>query len=62
VFIAGTYDILASAADMRTASERLEDSRYVELRGSHFLPMEQPDAVRAELLRLVRDVDGRNVG
>jgi pimeloyl-ACP methyl ester carboxylesterase len=58
-FVAGTYDILASAADMRTASERIEDSRYVELRGSHFLQMEHPDAVHARLLELVGDVDAR---
>ena len=58
-FVAGTYDILASAADLRTASERMETSRYVELRGSHFLQMEHPDDVHALLLRLVGDVDPR---
>jgi pimeloyl-ACP methyl ester carboxylesterase len=58
-FVAGRFDILASAADMRTASERMADSRYVELRGSHFLQMEHPDAVHALLLELVGDVDGR---
>ena len=49
-FVAGTLDILASAADMRTAAERVPGSRYVELRGSHFLQMEHPDAVHQELL------------
>jgi pimeloyl-ACP methyl ester carboxylesterase len=49
-FVAGTYDILASSDDMRTASERLPGSRFVEMRGSHFLQMERPDAVHDELL------------
>jgi pimeloyl-ACP methyl ester carboxylesterase len=48
-FIAGTFDILASARDMRSASERIPGSRYVELRGSHFLQMEHPDDVHQEL-------------
>ena len=50
LFVAGTFDILASATDMRSAAERIPDSRYVELRGSHFLQMEHPDAVHRELL------------
>jgi pimeloyl-ACP methyl ester carboxylesterase len=58
VFVAGTFDILASAADMRAASQRLPRSRYVELRGSHFLQMEHPESVHRELLELVRTVDG----
>ncbi len=52
-FIAGTYDILASAKDMQTASERIAGSRFVELRGSHFLQMEHPDDVHQELLAFV---------
>ncbi len=53
VFVAGTFDILASSVDMRTAGERIPGSRFVELRGSHFLQMEHPDAVHRELLELV---------
>jgi pimeloyl-ACP methyl ester carboxylesterase len=41
---------------MRTASERLPGSRYVELRGSHFLQMEHPEEVHRELLRLLQEV------
>ena len=52
-FVAGTYDILASAKDMQTASERIAGSRFVELRGSHFLQMEHPDDVHQELLAFV---------
>jgi pimeloyl-ACP methyl ester carboxylesterase len=53
VFVAGRYDILASSHDMRTAAARIPGSRYVELRGSHFLQMEHPDEVHAELLDLL---------
>jgi pimeloyl-ACP methyl ester carboxylesterase len=53
VFVAGRYDVLASSHDMRTAAERIRGSRYVELRGSHFLQMEHPEAVHDLLLELV---------
>ncbi|QWC86728.1 alpha/beta hydrolase [Nocardioidaceae bacterium] len=52
-FVAGTYDVLASAADMRTAAART-DGDYLELAASHFLPLEHPDTVHAALLELVR--------
>jgi len=57
-FVAGRFDILASSADMRTASERLPGSTYVELRGSHFLQMEHPEAVHDELLAFLDRVHG----
>ncbi|WP_435771826.1 alpha/beta fold hydrolase [Nocardioides sp. SYSU DS0651] len=50
VFIAGRYDVLAGARDMASASRRLESSEYVELRGSHFVHLEQPDRVHEVLL------------
>jgi pimeloyl-ACP methyl ester carboxylesterase len=53
VFVAGRFDILASSHDMRTAADRIPGSRYVELRGSHFLQMEHPEEVHAELLDLL---------
>lgn len=53
-FVAGRYDLLASSADMSTAAARIPDATYVELPGSHFLQLEHPDAVHAELLRLLR--------
>ena len=52
-FVAGTYDVLASAADMRTAAART-DGDYLELAASHFLPLEHPGTVHAALLELVR--------
>ena len=48
--VAGTFDLLAGARHMATAAERLADATYVELRGSHFLQMEQPERVHALLL------------
>ncbi len=50
LFVAGTYDVLAGARDMKTAAHRIEDAEYVELRGSHFLAMEQPERVHQLLL------------
>lgn len=52
-FVAGRYDLLASAQDMSTAAERIPGARYVELPGSHFLQLEHPDPVHEELLKLL---------
>jgi pimeloyl-ACP methyl ester carboxylesterase len=52
-FVAGRWDLLASAEDMRTASERIFGSTYVRLDGTHFLAMEKPDEVHALLLDLL---------
>lgn len=52
-FVAGKYDILASAKDMSTAAERIPGARYVELPGSHFLQLEHPEPVHDELLALL---------
>jgi pimeloyl-ACP methyl ester carboxylesterase len=53
VFLAGRYDILASAQDMRTAAAQIPGATYVEMRGSHFLQMERPAEVHGHLLDLV---------
>ena len=50
LFVAATFDVLAGARDMATAAARMSDAEYVELRGSHFIQMEQPDRVHALLL------------
>jgi pimeloyl-ACP methyl ester carboxylesterase len=55
-FVAGRWDVLASADDMRTASERIAGSTYVRLNGTHFLAMERPDEVHALLLDLLTKV------
>ncbi|WP_245857987.1 alpha/beta fold hydrolase [Mumia flava] len=52
-FVAGRWDVLAGARDMRSASERIDGARFVELAASHFLPLERPDEVHAELLALI---------
>ena len=41
---------------MFTAAERLDDATYVELNGSHFLQMEQPERVHELLLEFLERV------
>jgi pimeloyl-ACP methyl ester carboxylesterase len=53
VFVAGRYDVLAGARHMASAAERMADATYVELCGSHFVQMEQPERVHALLLDLL---------
>jgi len=50
MFVAGSYDVLAGTRDMASAAKRLKQGEYVELRGSHFIAMEQPDRVHQLLL------------
>ncbi len=52
-FVAGTYDILASAYDLRTAAERITGADYQKLRATHFIAMEKPDEVHEALLDLL---------
>lgn len=58
-FVAGRYDLLASAADMATAAERMREAEYVLLRGSHFLQLEHPDEVHRHLLALLDRVEAQ---
>jgi pimeloyl-ACP methyl ester carboxylesterase len=55
-FVAGRWDVLASAEDMRTASERIPGSTYVRLNATHFIAMERPDEVHALLLDLLSEL------
>lgn len=55
-FLAGRYDMLASARDMRSAADCIPDSVYVELAGSHFVQMEQPQEVHRHLLELLHRI------
>jgi len=55
-FVAGRYDVLASATDMRTAAERIPEATYVELPASHFMSLERPDEVHALLLELLERI------
>jgi pimeloyl-ACP methyl ester carboxylesterase len=52
-FVAGRWDVLASAEDMRTAGERIPGSTYVRLNASHFVNMEKADEVHQLLLDLL---------
>ncbi|QYJ04461.1 alpha/beta hydrolase [Nocardioides panacisoli] len=55
-FVAATYDVLAGARDMATAADRMAEADYHELRGSHFIQVEQPEAVHALLLDFLERV------
>ncbi|HEX4191376.1 MAG TPA: alpha/beta hydrolase [Marmoricola sp.] len=52
-FVAGRWDVLASAEDMRTAAERIEGAEYHEFNASHFVALELPDEVHELLLDLL---------
>jgi len=52
-FVAGRYDVLVSAADIATTARLIPQATYAELPGSHFVQMEHPDLVHAELLHLL---------
>lgn len=56
MLVAGRWDILAGARDMLSAAERLKDATYVELNGTHFLAMEQPEKVHELLLEFLERV------
>ncbi len=56
LLVGATYDVLTGARDLRTAAARLPRGEYVELRGSHFVQMEQPDVVHALLLDFLERV------
>ncbi|GAB2881357.1 alpha/beta fold hydrolase [Nocardioides pacificus] len=51
--VAGRYDLMAGAPDMLSAAERLDDATYVELAGSHFLQLEQPEVVHELLVEFL---------
>ncbi len=57
MFVSAKWDILAGARDMASASRRLaatgKDSTYVELNGSHFVQLEQPERVHELLVNFL---------
>ena len=55
-FVAGSWDVLSGTRDMRSAADRIPDATYDELRGSHFIQMEQPDRVHQLLLDFLERV------
>ncbi|MFT4287423.1 alpha/beta fold hydrolase [Nocardioides sp.] len=50
MFVGGTFDLLAGSRQMASAAARLKDASYVQLRASHFIPLEHPERVHALLL------------
>ena len=52
-FVAGRFDLLASHDDVRAAAEQVEGATYVELLGTHFLLLEQPQEITRLLHELV---------
>ena len=55
-FVAGTWDVLSGTRDMQTAAARIPDATYDELRGTHFIQMEQPERVHKLLLEFLERV------
>jgi pimeloyl-ACP methyl ester carboxylesterase len=55
-FVAGSWDILSGTRDMQSAAARIPDATYEELRGTHFIQMEQPDRVHQLLLDFLERV------
>ena len=47
--VAGDFDTLAPVADMTDLAGALPDARLVHLPGSHFLPLQFPEALASEL-------------
>jgi pimeloyl-ACP methyl ester carboxylesterase len=52
--VAGRHDVITSVHDMTDAAALIPDSTLRVLPGSHFLPLEYPDELAAELAALVR--------
>jgi pimeloyl-ACP methyl ester carboxylesterase len=55
-FVAGKYDMLASAKDMRSSADQIPGAKYVELVGSHFIQMERPEEIRRQLFALLKRI------
>ncbi|MGJ9414299.1 alpha/beta fold hydrolase [Aeromicrobium sp. CF4.19] len=52
-FVAGRRDLLTGAGSIRSAADRVEGSRFLQLDATHFIPLEHPQAVLEELLALI---------
>jgi 3-oxoadipate enol-lactonase len=57
-FVAGRYDSLVDVADVRTAASAVSGARLRELQGTHFLPLQYPGVMVAELRRLAGPTGG----
>ena len=52
-YVAGRWDSVTSAERMRVASQNTPHSRYVELPGTHFVPLQFPARMSTELDSLI---------
>ncbi|WP_448639258.1 alpha/beta fold hydrolase [Geodermatophilus sp. URMC 63] len=52
-FVAGRYDSLVDLADVRMAARAVPGARLRTLAGTHFVPLQYPGVMRAELRALV---------
>ena len=52
-FIAGAWDSISSADDVQAASRQVSGSRYLELDGTHYVPLQFPSVMSSELSLLV---------
>jgi pimeloyl-ACP methyl ester carboxylesterase len=50
--LAGRFDSLVDVEDMRRTARALPDARFRELLGTHFLPLQYPEVMTAELRAL----------
>ncbi len=55
--IAGVLDTLAATDDLRAMAARIPHARFLELNGTHFLPLQYPDRLHAELRALTDRAD-----
>jgi pimeloyl-ACP methyl ester carboxylesterase len=51
-FVGGRYDPLVDVADVRRAARSVPGARLREMAGTHFLPLQYPEVMVAELRRL----------
>ncbi len=58
-FLAGRYDTLVDARDMRAAAEGLPGARYRDFPGTHFLPLQYPELMLDEVRLLTEACSAR---
>lgn len=56
-FVAGRYDVFANSRDIAAAADQIPQATYLELRGTHFVQMEQPALVHSHLQHLLARID-----
>jgi pimeloyl-ACP methyl ester carboxylesterase len=59
MFVAGRWDLIAGARHMASAAARMPDGTFVQINGSHFVQMEQPEVVHRLLLDFLKQVEAK---